>query len=40
MRARTHQESIADLDVISDGLMQTIVEGLEEQLWMLRAHLR
>jgi DNA-binding ferritin-like protein len=31
---------VEDLDVISDGLVQTIVEGLEEQLWMLRAHLR
>lgn len=39
-RARQHQEAIADLDVISDGLLQTIIEGLEEQLWMLRAHLR
>ncbi len=39
-RARQHQEAIADLDVISDGLMQTIIEGLEEQLWMLRAHLK
>ncbi len=39
-RAREHQEAIADLDVISDGLMQGIIEGLEEQLWMLRAHLR
>ena len=28
------------LDVISDGLLQTIIEGLEEELWMLRAHLR
>ena len=37
--AREHQEAIADLDVISDGLLQTIMEGLEEQLWMLRAHL-
>jgi len=26
--------------VISDGLLQTIIEGLEEELWMLRAHLR
>ncbi len=39
-RAREHQEAIQDLDVISDGLMQTIIEGLEEQLWMLRAHLQ
>ncbi len=39
-RARQAQEAVADLDVISDGLLQTIVEGLEEQLWMLRAHLR
>ena len=39
-RARDHQQAIEDLDVISDGLLQTIVEGLEEQLWMLRAHLR
>jgi predicted ATPase len=39
-RARDHQRAIEDLDVISDGLLQTIVEGLEEQLWMLRAHLR
>ena len=39
-RAREHQEAIANLDVISDGLMQGIIEGLEEQLWMLRAHLR
>jgi starvation-inducible DNA-binding protein len=39
-RARQHQEAIADLDVISDGLMQEIIEGLEEQLWMLRAHLQ
>lgn len=39
-RARDHQAAVADLDVISDGLLQTIVEGLEEQLWMLRAHLR
>jgi len=39
-RARTQQALIEDLDVISDGLVQTIIEGLEEQLWMLRAHLR
>lgn len=39
-RAREHEHAIADLDVISDALMQTIIEGLEEQLWMLRAHLR
>jgi len=39
-RARTAQETVADLDVISDGLLQTIIEGLEMQLWMLRAHLR
>ena len=39
-RARDHQQAVADLDVISDGLLQTIIEGLEEQLWMLRAHLR
>ena len=39
-RAREQQEAIADLDVISDGLLQEIIEGLEEQLWMLRAHLR
>jgi starvation-inducible DNA-binding protein len=39
-RARQHQGAIADLDVISDSLMQGIIEGLEEQLWMLRAHLR
>ncbi len=39
-RAREHQVAIADLDVISDGLLQEIIEGLEEQLWMLRAHLR
>lgn len=39
-RARDHQGAIADLDVISDGLMQQIIEGLEEQLWMLRAHLQ
>lgn len=39
-RARDHQAAVADLDVISDGLLQTIVEGLEEQLWMLRAHLQ
>lgn len=39
-RAREHQEAVADLDVVSDGLMQAIIEGLEEQLWMLRAHLR
>jgi starvation-inducible DNA-binding protein len=38
--ARVQQSIIEDLDVISDGLMQTIIEGLEEQLWMLRAHLR
>jgi starvation-inducible DNA-binding protein len=39
-RAREHQEAVADLDVISDALVQEIVAGLEEQLWMLRAHLR
>jgi starvation-inducible DNA-binding protein len=39
-RARAQQAAIEDLDVISDGLLQTIIEGLEEQLWMLRAHLR
>lgn len=39
-RARDSQAAVADLDVISDGLLQTIIEGLEEQLWMLRAHLR
>jgi starvation-inducible DNA-binding protein len=38
--ARQHQQAIADLDVISDGLLQEIIEGLEEQLWMLRAHLQ
>jgi starvation-inducible DNA-binding protein len=39
-RARDHQQAVADLDVISDALLQGIIEGLEEQLWMLRAHLR
>jgi starvation-inducible DNA-binding protein len=39
-RAREHQAAIEDLDVISDGLLQEIIEGLEEQLWMLRAHLQ
>lgn len=39
-RAREHQEAVADLDVISDALLQEIIEGLEEQLWMLRAHLQ
>jgi len=39
-RARVQQAVVEDLDVISDGLIQTIIEGLEEQLWMLRAHLR
>ena len=39
-RARDHAAAVADLDVISDALLQTVVEGLEEQLWMLRAHLR
>ncbi|MDJ0924204.1 MAG: DNA starvation/stationary phase protection protein [Acidimicrobiia bacterium] len=39
-RARDNQAAVADLDVISDALLQTIIEGLEEQLWMLRAHLR
>ena len=39
-RAREQQAVVADLDVISDGLLQTIIEGLEEELWMLRAHLR
>jgi DNA-binding ferritin-like protein len=39
-RAREHQSTVADLDVISDGLLQEIIEGLEEQLWMLRAHLQ
>ena len=39
-RAREHQHAIADLDAISDALLQGIIEGLEEQLWMLRAHLR
>jgi starvation-inducible DNA-binding protein len=39
-RAREHQSAVADLDVISDGLLQEIIEGLEEQLWMLRAHLQ
>ena len=39
-RARESQKAVADLDVISDGLLQEIVEGLEEQLWMLRAHLQ
>jgi starvation-inducible DNA-binding protein len=38
--AREHQEAIADLDVITDGLLQEIIEGLEEQLWMLRAHIK
>jgi starvation-inducible DNA-binding protein len=39
-RARAQQAVVEDLDVVSDGLIQTIIEGLEEQLWMLRAHLR
>ncbi len=39
-RARVQQAVVEDLDVISDGLIQTIIEGLEEQLWMLRANLR
>jgi starvation-inducible DNA-binding protein len=39
-RMRAHQEAVADLDVVSDGLLQEIIEGLEEQLWMLRAHLQ
>ncbi len=39
-RARAQQAIVADLDVISDGLLQAIIEGLEEELWMLRAHLR
>lgn len=39
-RAREQQAIVEDLDVISDGLLQTIIEGLEEELWMLRAHLR
>ena len=39
-RAREHQVVVADLDVISDALLQEIIEGLEEQLWMLRAHLQ
>lgn len=39
-RARAQQSVVEGLDVISDGLLQTIIEGLEEQLWMLRAHLR
>lgn len=39
-RARESQAAVADLDVISDGLLQEIIEGLEEQLWMLRAHLQ
>ncbi|NIA25448.1 MAG: DNA starvation/stationary phase protection protein [Gammaproteobacteria bacterium] len=38
--ARDHQQAVADLDVISDALLQGIIEGLEEQLWMLRAHLK
>jgi len=39
-RARDHQQAVADLDVISDALLQEMIAGLEEQLWMLRAHLR
>ncbi len=39
-RARDHQAAVADLDVVTDGLLQEIIEGLEEQLWMLRAHLQ
>jgi len=39
-KARDNQQTVADLDVISDALLQGIIEGLEEQLWMLRAHLK
>ena len=39
-RARDSQAAIADLDVISDELMREIIEGREEQLWMLGAHLQ
>ena len=39
-RARAQQAIVEELDVISDGLLQTIIEGLEEELWMLRAHLQ
>jgi len=39
IRIREHQAVVADLDVVTDGLLQEIIEGLEEQLWMLRAHL-
>lgn len=39
-RARDHQKAVADLDVISDAMLQETIAGLEEQLWMLRAHLR
>jgi starvation-inducible DNA-binding protein len=39
-RMRDHQAAVADLDVVTDGLLQEIVEGLEEELWMLRAHLQ
>jgi len=39
-KARDNQQAVADLDVISDALLQGIIEGLEEQLWMLRAHLK
>jgi len=39
-RARMQQAVVEDLDVISDGVLQSIIEGLEEELWMLRAHLR
>lgn len=39
-RVRQQQVAVADLDVVTDGLLQEIIEGLEEQLWMLRAHLQ
>lgn len=39
-KARDQQQTVADLDVISDALLQEIIEGLEQQLWMLVAHLK
>lgn len=38
--ARENQAVVADLDVISDAILQEIIEGLEQQLWMLVAHLK
>lgn len=38
--ARENQKIVGELDVISDAILQEIIEGLEQQLWMLVAHLK